>query len=175
MSSTPDLADLNQWLEKFVVGSGSEMQAMTGKLDRLVKELAPESEPGLDGAAVTPAAGVAALVNQLHGLMLEQKKRGEADNSTADRVDTLVNTMVDDRSRWSESLEKIRKHNDDLLRAVATGEFESLSLGPLLCLSLNRMIDLTSEIRGERLRFVEAMREATSVNVSCEWCFPSPH
>jgi uncharacterized protein (DUF3084 family) len=41
-----------------------------------------------------------------------------------------------------------RQDNEILLRALAT--------------------DLTSEIRGERLRFVEAMQQATSVNVNCE-------
>lgn len=42
-----------------------------------------------------------------------------------------------------------RQDNEMLLRALAT--------------------DLTSEIRGERIRFVEAMQQATSVNVNREY------
>lgn len=42
-------------------------------------------------------------------------------------------------------LDRQRQDNEMLLRALAT--------------------DLTSEIRGERIRFVEAMQQATSVNV----------
>ena len=50
-------------------------------------------------------------------------------------------------------LDRQRQDNEILLRALAT--------------------DLTSEIRGERIRFVEAMQQATSVNVNCEYqCSP---
>ncbi len=46
-------------------------------------------------------------------------------------------------------LERQRAEHEHLLRALAT--------------------DLTSEIRGEKVKFIEAMRDATSVNVNREF------
>lgn len=45
-------------------------------------------------------------------------------------------------------LDKQRQDNENLLRAVAT--------------------DLTSEIRGERVKFIDAMQQATSMNMQSE-------
>lgn len=44
-------------------------------------------------------------------------------------------------------IENHRQANESVLRSLA--------------------IDLTNEIRGERIRFVEAMQQATTVNVNC--------
>ena len=76
------------------------MQNVAGRLERLVTELAPEPTPVEDGGgSSTPAnPGIASLVNQVHGLMLEQKQRTDEDASTAQRVDNLLNTMVEDRN-----------------------------------------------------------------------------
>jgi hypothetical protein len=46
-------------------------------------------------------------------------------------------------------LERQRQQNEYLLRELAK--------------------DLTAEIRGDKMRFVEAMQHATSVNVNCKW------
>jgi len=62
-------------------------------------------------------------------------------------------------------LERQRNDNEMLLRALATGETQIFRLVYLA----NGYVDLTSEIRGERIRFVEAMQQATSVNVQCEY------
>jgi hypothetical protein len=98
-----DLGQLNGWLEQFVIGSTKEMQNVTGRLDRLVKELAPEPTPAPDGGELPAPArqGVASLVNQVHELMLEQKQRTNEDASTAQRVDNLLNQMVEDRNSMS--------------------------------------------------------------------------
>ena len=64
-------------------------------------------------------------------------------------------------------LDRQRNDNEMLLRALATG-----SLGFIqqkLSHADDSLIDLTSEIRGERIRFVEAMQQATSVNVTCKF------
>lgn len=83
-----------------MIGSTKEMQNVAGRLDRLVKELAPEPAPvAAEGEPSAPAKpGVASLVNQVHDLMLEQKQRTDEDASTAQRVDNLLNTMVEDRN-----------------------------------------------------------------------------
>ena len=104
MNWPKDLGQLNGWLEQFVIGSTKELQTVAGKLDRLVTELAPEPAVSSDGAAAAAptAPGVAGLVNQVHGMMLEQKQRTEEDASTAQRVDNLLKTMVEDRNSTSE-------------------------------------------------------------------------
>jgi hypothetical protein len=56
-------------------------------------------------------------------------------------------------------LERQRGESEMLLRALATG---------IVFASTGLIIDLTGEIRGERIRFVEAMQQATSVNVQRE-------
>jgi hypothetical protein len=100
VSSYTDLGQLNGWLEQFVIGSTKELQTVGGKLERLVTELAPEPAKAADGdvAAAPAAPGVASLVNQVHGMMVEQKQRTDEDASTAQRVDNLLQTMVDDRN-----------------------------------------------------------------------------
>jgi hypothetical protein len=54
---------------------------------------------------------------------------------------------------------------------------EGTSTGEKNCIitDLIKIIELTNEIRGERLRFVDAMKEATSINVEgmAEQSFPS--
>jgi hypothetical protein len=93
-----DLGQLNEWLEKFVTGTAAEMQSVSAKVERLVSELAPEA-PAVNEETSTPAAlGIASLMNEVHALMIEQKKRSDEDASIASRVDTLVNTMVEDRN-----------------------------------------------------------------------------
>jgi hypothetical protein len=139
-----DLGQLNGWLEQFVIGSTKELQTVAGKLDRLVTELAPEPTVSPDGVAATAPStpGVAELMNQVHGMMLEQKQRTDEDASTAQRLDNLLKTMVEDRNStsgtrstsfeqiayhdldigWTASLDSVRQENESLLRAMATGK-----------------------------------------------------
>lgn len=138
------MGQLNGWLEQFVIGSTKELQTVAGKLDRLVTELAPETSVSPDGAAAAASStpGVAGLMNQVHGMMLEQKQRTDEDASTAQRVDNLLKTMIEDRNStsnmrstrleqtayrdldlgWTASLDSVREENESLLRAMATGK-----------------------------------------------------
>ena len=107
-------------------------------------ELAPETSVSPDGAAAAASStpGVAGLMNQVHGMMLEQKQRTDEDASTAQRVDNLLKTMIEDRNStsnmrstrleqtayrdldlgWTASLDSVREENESLLRAMATGK-----------------------------------------------------
>lgn len=80
---------------------------MSGRIDHLVKELAPQkpapTEGGEEGEAAPAPLGIPGLVNEMHGLMLEQKKRVEAEGSTAARVDALVTAVVEERKKQEES------------------------------------------------------------------------
>lgn len=118
------------------------------------------------------------LMADVHAMVSEQKRRNEAEGMVGQRLDGLLKMMGEDRERsggqqarecnWcfilrllavadvSEVVEQVmgllerqRQQNEYLLRELAK--------------------DLTAEIRGEKMRFVEAMQHATSVNVNCTW------
>ncbi|KAK4689185.1 hypothetical protein P7C73_g942, partial [Tremellales sp. Uapishka_1] len=130
------LSELNSWLEKFVLNGTSELSSMNARLTTLM---------GTEGTALP----------DIHGMLVEQKMRQEADGMLGHRLDSLLRMMGEDKERQAAQqstvehvlgiLERQRQDNESLLRALAT--------------------DLTGEIRGERIRFVEAMQQATSVNV----------
>lgn len=138
------LTDLNGWLEKFVQNSSAELGIMSKRLDTLVGS---ESSDG--------PQGLPALVADMHSMLVEQKHRNEVDGMTGQRLDTLVMMMGQDQQRQANQegttaeilqvLERQRHENEMLLRAVAT--------------------DLTEEIRGDKMRFLESMQKATTVNV----------
>ncbi|RXK42339.1 hypothetical protein M231_00329 [Tremella mesenterica] len=143
------LNELNTWLEGFVKNSSSELTAMNKRLHILV---GPD-EPPAEGQPVEPA--LPDLVADMHVMLTDQKRRNEAEGLVGQRLDALLGMMVEEKERQMGHqnvvenvvavLERQRSENEMLLRALAT--------------------DLTTEIRGERIRFVEAMQQATSVNV----------
>ena len=69
------------------------------------------------------------------------------------RITAAVSSLMAVVERVMLALEQQRQQQELLLRALAT--------------------DLTTEIRGERIRFVEAMQQATSVNVQRKSGFES--
>ncbi|KAK8854619.1 hypothetical protein IAR55_003358 [Kwoniella newhampshirensis] len=145
------LNELNTWLEKFVLNSSTELSSMSKRLTTLVGP--GESAVNGDG---TPQAGLPDLVADVHSMMSEQKRRNDSEGMVGQRLDALLRMMGEDKERQANQqgmveqvlslLERQRQDNEMLLRAVAT--------------------DLTAEIRGEKMRFIEAMQQATSVNVS---------
>ncbi|WVR09459.1 hypothetical protein IAU60_006526 [Kwoniella sp. DSM 27419] len=154
------LNELNTWLEKFVHTSSSELSSMSKRLNILVGSAA--DEPGSDGHSNAGSAqgagqpGLPDLVADMHHMISEQKQRNESEGLVGHRVDALLAMMGEERERQAGQqntveqvvsiLERQRQDNEMLLRAVAT--------------------DLSTEIRGERMRFIEAMQQATSVNVA---------
>ena len=65
--------------------------------------------------------------------------------------------------------DKQRQAQEQVLRAVAAGACHSCGndRGPSRPANVYR-IDLSDDIKGERLRFIEAMKEATTINVQSE-------
>ena len=59
-------------------------------------------------------------------------------------------------------IEKQRQNQEQMLRNLAHGSSHPRYVSFLLT---NGAIELSDDIRGERLRFVEAMKEATTINV----------
>ena len=58
-------------------------------------------------------------------------------------------------------IEQQRQDQERMLRSLATGK----RLVALVWCMLTFLTELSNDIRGERLRFVEAMKEATTINV----------
>ena len=64
-------------------------------------------------------------------------------------------------------IDRQRQDQEIMLRGIAAG----------MCLLLKKYTgtqnvpELSNDIRGERLRFVEAMKEATAINVQCKYFF----
>ncbi|KAK6910862.1 hypothetical protein I203_104897 [Kwoniella mangroviensis CBS 8507] len=151
------LNELNTWLEKFVVNSSSELSTLSKRLNILVGSSADDTASSTSGeGSTTSQPGLPDLVADLHSMMSEQKRRNDSEGMVGQRLDALLGMMGEERERAAGQqntveqvvsiLERQRQDNELLLRAVAT--------------------DLTAEIRGERMRFIEAMQQATSVNVS---------
>lgn len=64
-----------------------------------------------------------------------------------------------------EIINRQRHEQEQMLRALSTGRQASIVQFGMFSLSRRSPTELTNEIRGERLRFVEAMKEATAINV----------
>ncbi|WVW85409.1 hypothetical protein I302_107447 [Kwoniella bestiolae CBS 10118] len=158
------LNELNSWLEKFVLNSSTELSTLSKRLNILVGSSADDTSSsstlGEGGSSTSPSGGgqpgLPDLVADMHSMMSEQKRRNDSEGLVGQRLDALLGMMGEERERAAGQqntveqvvgiLERQRQDNELLLRAVAT--------------------DLTAEIRGERMRFIEAMQQATSVNVS---------
>ncbi|WVQ95137.1 hypothetical protein IAU59_002231 [Kwoniella sp. CBS 9459] len=151
------LNELNTWLEKFVLNSSTELTSMSKRLNILVGSSGDETNSTASSSLDhTTQPGLPDLVADMHSMITEQKARSEAEGLVGQRLDALLGMMGEEKERQAAQqntveqvvavLERQRHDNEMLLRAVAT--------------------DLTTEIRGERMRFIEAMQQATSVNVS---------
>lgn len=77
--------------------------------------------------------------------------------------------------------DKQRQEQEQVLRAVAAGK-SLWGSDPNDCTPLwfvnPRSVDLSDDIKGERLRFIEAMKEATAINIQSKHaspsCYPEP-
>ena len=87
---------MNGWLESFVNHGTTELQTLSGRLDRLVSEIAP-AQTGDDAQQGAPPASLPALVQQMHGLMMEQKERESAEAIATQRVDALIGALTQNR------------------------------------------------------------------------------
>ncbi|RSH81638.1 uncharacterized protein EHS24_007817 [Apiotrichum porosum] len=137
------LADLNGWLEKFVTNSGSELEKMSNKINNLLGD--PEEEGGAHTG----------FVADMHRMLAEQGEQANAQAVQGQRLDGLLSIMGQDRERHEaqaalldHALPTMQKQQDDT-QHMLTG----------------MAIDLANEIKGERVRFIDSMREATTMDL----------
>ncbi|KAH9942484.1 uncharacterized protein BXZ73DRAFT_74735 [Epithele typhae] len=161
------LNQLNTWLEAFVKHGISQIEGVAGGVQQLCRDLGPvqelqdappndrddlgdEGEPKL----VYESGG---LLSDVRKLLVQNMEREQSNVELHASMGGLIAAVQEDMRRNAETrnslttesviglIDRQRQDQERLLKAVAA--------------------ELSNDIRGERLRFVEAMKEATAINV----------
>ncbi|TFY62053.1 hypothetical protein EVJ58_g4106 [Rhodofomes roseus] len=151
------LNELNSWLEAFVNHGTAQIENVAAGVQMLCKELGPVEElqePAEDGQEQPPKGSLLADVRKL---LVEAKGKEESSVVLHAAVNGLIAAVQEDLKKNAEArnmlttqsvvglIDRQRQDQERMLRSLGT--------------------ELSNEIRGERLRFVEAMKEATQINV----------
>ncbi|THH31346.1 hypothetical protein EUX98_g2854 [Antrodiella citrinella] len=156
------LHELNSWLEAFVNHGTSQIDNVLAGVQHLCKELGPIPELQVmqnvsHGEGRGPSQESSNLLSDIRRLLVTSQEREGNTLALEASVNGLVAAVHEELRRGAESrntlttesivglIERHRQDQERLLRNVAS--------------------DLSNDIRGERLRFVEAMKEATAINV----------
>ncbi|KAF5317422.1 hypothetical protein D9611_003915 [Ephemerocybe angulata] len=144
------LNELNTWLEAFVNSGSSHIQGLAASVDMLCADL------GGTGA------GAATLLGDVRQLVLGMKARDQSMASLQAAVNDLVVSVGSEMGRVGgdsnalAQMIEVQKREQESMLKVFTDE-------------------ISDEIKGERLRFVEAMREATAINVQSKFTSAIPY
>ncbi|KAF8265235.1 hypothetical protein EI94DRAFT_1804674 [Lactarius quietus] len=154
------LNELNSWLEAFVNGSTAQFGAIAEDVQKLCKALgsveelrdSPEGDANAD-----QTAGTMTLLQNVRKLIADNQRRDRDSTHLLSTMNGLAAALNEDMRKNAEmrnayttesvlgAIERQRRDQERMLRALAS--------------------ELSDDIRGERLRFVEAMKEATAINV----------
>ncbi|EMD37330.1 hypothetical protein CERSUDRAFT_94339 [Gelatoporia subvermispora B] len=144
------LNELNSWLEAFVNHGTSQIEGVAAGVQQLCQEL---------GTALTPGGEVqyAGILSEIRVFLAESRAREDNSASLQASVNGLIAAVQEDLRRNAEArnmlttesiaglIDRQRYDHERMLKTLAS--------------------ELSNDIRGERLRFVEAMKEATAINV----------
>ncbi|KIM45293.1 hypothetical protein M413DRAFT_24527 [Hebeloma cylindrosporum] len=151
------LNELNNWLEAFVNNGTSQIQGISTNVDRLCLELglsedsSPNAPPGQHlqkGAAPSRPN----LIKDIHQLMQGIQARDQNFVALQGAVHALLEVLTVSQTQQGAESQAIaglidrQRHEQEALFRAFTNE-------------------ISGEIKGERLRFVEAMKEATAINI----------
>ncbi|KAI0655891.1 hypothetical protein C8Q70DRAFT_402359 [Cubamyces menziesii] len=150
------LHELNTWLEAFVKHGTSQIEGMAAGVQQLCKDLGPipELQDATEGGDNTSSGS---LLSDIRRFLAQSTEREDSTAVLHTSVNGLVAAVQEDLRRNAEArnllttesvvgmIDRQRQDQERMLRALAT--------------------ELSNDIRGERLRFVEAMKEATAINV----------
>ncbi|KAH9961253.1 hypothetical protein BC827DRAFT_334411 [Russula dissimulans] len=155
------LNELNTWLETFVNGGTAQIMAIAEDVQRLCKALGSADElQGDPYGSAAAGASQPATFTVLQGMrrLADDSKRRDRDSAhLLGMMNGLVAALNEDMRKNAEMrnayttesvlgvIERQRQDQERMLRSLAD--------------------ELSDDIRGERLRFVEAMKEATAINV----------
>ncbi|KAI0690521.1 hypothetical protein BC835DRAFT_1364126 [Cytidiella melzeri] len=147
------LNELNTWLETFVNHGTSQIEAVASGVEQLCADLGPMQSTTEDGRPIQHNP----ILSDIRQLLVENKGRDEnmlalhgSVNGLMAAVQENLQQGVELRNTFNQDailglIEQQRQNQEHMLRALAH--------------------ELSDDIRGERLRFVEAMKEATTINV----------
>lgn len=122
--------------------SGTELEKVSSKINNLVGDAAEGETP-------------TGLVAEMHSMLAEQNQQVNAAAVQAQRLDSLLGYMGQDRERNSAQHGMI----EQLLSASNQQREDTASMLQAIA------VDLTNEIKGERVRFIDSMHDATSMNM----------
>ncbi|QRV94093.1 condensin complex subunit 1 [Ceratobasidium sp. AG-Ba] len=145
--------ELNAWLEKFVTSASTQMDNVGAGIGALRRDLGLEPLPKAEEGSEDDKTQQNVL-DQLRTALGEQAK---ALGEVTTKLDSLVTSIHSDLTQNEENRQQ--KVMETILKMVDTQKQEQEQLLRKLA------TDLSSDIRGERLRFVEAMSHATSMNI----------
>lgn len=179
-----------QWLEAFVNHGTSQIEGVAVGVQQLCETLGPVSE--LQDVPQNGEAPPGNLLSDIRRLLVQHQERDEHTATLHTSVNGLVAAVQEDMRRNAEARNQISKlavvclyrykgahkgraatesvtgmidrqrmDQERMLKSMATGASIPLSTADVV----SPIAELTNEIRGERLRFVEAMQEATAINV----------
>ncbi|KDN44446.1 hypothetical protein RSAG8_05493, partial [Rhizoctonia solani AG-8 WAC10335] len=144
--------ELNTWLERFVENASTQMVGVGAGLGALRRDLGLDPPPPADGQDTgTLPHGV---IQELHTISKEQAKSA-ADIAVS--LNALLVAFNEEQTRNAQARENLA--TDAVLKMIEVQRQEQERLLKKLA------VDLSSDIRGERIRFIEAMSQATSMNV----------
>ncbi|KAI0040032.1 hypothetical protein FA95DRAFT_1566759 [Auriscalpium vulgare] len=150
------LNELNMWLEAFVNNGTAQIQAVAEGVQKLCEGIGAVDE--LRDAPKAPEdRDQPGLLGALNKLLAEGEVRNRDSAALQSTLDGLAAALNDDMRKNAEMrstyttesvfglIDRQRQDQERMLRTLAS--------------------ELSEDIRGERLRFVEAMKEATAINV----------
>ncbi|CEL58808.1 hypothetical protein RSOLAG1IB_08837 [Rhizoctonia solani AG-1 IB] len=144
--------ELNLWLEKFVTNASMQMDSVGNGLSALRRDLGldPPSKEGQEGFNELPQGAM----QELRTMIEEQAKSGR---DIAASLQALIVAFNEEQARNAQASKSLA--TDAVLKTIEVQQQEQERLLKQLA------SDLSSDIRGERIRFVEAMSQATSMNI----------
>ncbi|KAJ6475323.1 hypothetical protein C8R47DRAFT_1076053 [Mycena vitilis] len=157
------------WLEAFVSGGTAQIGVVAAGVNRLCQELGLEKDQTIlaemrqlivDGQAKDQTKALQASINNLVALIASESR-----TLGTNQFKGLLNFLLFHVAPHSVAslVDQQRQDQETLFRALRTGNPRiSFTLPHRLPLDYT---ELSNEIRGERLRFVDAMKEATAINV----------
>ncbi|KAM6501962.1 hypothetical protein JOM56_001939 [Amanita muscaria] len=142
------LTELNTWLETFVNHGTSQIEGVTAKVQQLCRAFGCPDQAD----SSTGIAGHASLLQDLRDLMATAQAREQGSAELHKSINALLAVVN-----------------------ASTGSGESancaINVRTAMCCEICHdtfPIELSSEIKGERIRFVEAMKEATTINIQMQ-------
>ncbi|KAG1808255.1 uncharacterized protein BJ212DRAFT_1485192 [Suillus subaureus] len=142
------LNELNSWLDAFVNKGTTQIQAVATGVEQICKQL---------GISTSEELRSTSLSGQVQQLLEAARSRVHNEDDLRSTVHELIQVVQEHLTHGNEQrkalvtdsvmeiINRQRADQEQMLRALSS--------------------ELTEEIRGERLRFVEAMKEATAINV----------